>query len=142
MRTPRNSETLMLQDVWRQALIRGELPIEFQTEAGAVRARMQLYNAVKKQKSGEDMEDMELVHAAEQIEIVWVQKGPKVWVIRLQRKDRSDMMNGLSKALGKSVHEYVDPDIVESGQRLLRELEKESKAADAPAVPFYGRRGE
>lgn len=116
----KNSETLMLQDVWRQAYLRDEgLTIDFATKSGATRARMQLYNAVKRQKAGTDLDDAELSRAADELEIVWVGETS----IKLQRKDKNDMMQSIQAALGKHLADYVDPEAAESAERLLRSLE-------------------
>jgi hypothetical protein len=137
----------MLQAVWRKAHKEGGLLLEFNTQAGAQRARMQLYNAVKLQKSGKDLEDLDLVHAAEQIEIVWADETRTR--LRMQPKDKSDMMQGLFKALGAtSVQEFVDERALESSERMLRELEEsaKAKATGAPQPgehqdnPFFGKR--
>jgi hypothetical protein len=116
----KSSEQLIMQDVWRQAWRRGEegLELTFRTRAGAQRARMQLYNAVKLQKAGKDLDDLELVKAAEGLEIVWVSETS----LRLQRKDTSDMMQGIAQALGRNVNDYVDPEALAAGERMLREL--------------------
>lgn len=123
----KSKEVLLLQDVWRQAYRKGSLDVEFSTKSGAVRARLQLYNAVRKQKAGEDAEDIELVHAAEQLEIVWV-GGPESTTIRLQKRADNDMMAGITKALGRSLDEYQDPEMLESSKRLLDELGAEGGA--------------
>jgi hypothetical protein len=149
----KTSELLMLQDVWRTAFRQDELTLSFKTQAGAQRARMQLYNAVKQQKAGKDMDDLELVHAAEQMEIVWL--GDDRLSFKLQRRDRSDMMQGIAAALGgKVASDYVDPEAAASAERMLKELgglavsqptEQEPSASHEPApgnIPFYGRRGE
>jgi hypothetical protein len=115
----KSKEVLLLQDVWRQAYRKGTLDLEFQTKAGATRARLQLYNAVRKQKAGEDMDDLELVHAAEQLEIVWNGETS----IRLQKRADNDMMTGIAKALGKNLEDYVDPEALASSEKLLGELE-------------------
>jgi succinate dehydrogenase/fumarate reductase flavoprotein subunit len=138
----KSSETLMLQDVWRQAFKKPDgLRITFASKRGAMRARMQLYNAVKLQKANKDTSDVELCKAAEELEIIW--EGETI--LRLQRKDTNDAMQGISAALGKTMNDYVDPDIAESAERMLRSLQK-----DAPAVPegfkhqdtpFYPKRG-
>jgi hypothetical protein len=150
----KNSETLILQDVWRKAFNNGDagLTIKFPSKAGAVRARMQLYNAVKLQKAGKDMMDMNLVHAAEQLEIVWVDEV----TIKLQRRGKSDMMVGIMAALGTTLEEYTDPEALESQERMLKELEAlnqpkvvdiPKKYADEPDIeghkdnPFFKRRG-
>lgn len=143
----KSKELLMLQDVWRQAFRRKSLTIDFPSHAGAVRARMQLYNAVKLQKTGRDMMDLELVHAAEELEIVWVDD----LTIRLQMRAKSDMMLGIAKALGTELDKYVDPEAQASAERLLRELGMESfppapeqapqPAAD-PAAPIAAFRDE
>lgn len=136
----KNAETLILQDVWRQAFRKGELTLTFKTQAGAQRARMQLYNSVKLQKAGKDMSDIELVHAAENMEIVWASEDKTQF--RLQRRDKSDMMQGIMAALeGKTMEQYVDPEAQESAERLLKQLNNEETAQTKP-VPFYGRRGE
>lgn len=91
---------------------------------------MQLYNAVKLQKTGKDMRDLELVHAAEQLEIVWVDEV----TIRFQLRAKSDMMVGLQEVLGMKLGEFVEPDALESSQKILEELEKMGLAASpAPA---------
>lgn len=115
----KSKELLLMQDVWRTAYRKGTLDLDFQTKNGAVRARLQLYNAVRKQKAGEDLEDLELVHAAEQLEIVWIGETS----IRLQKRADNDMMLGITKALGKQLEDFQDPDMLESGKRLLEELE-------------------
>lgn len=143
----KSSELLFLQDVWRKAFkSKTGLTIQFPSEAGAVRARMQLYNAVKGQKRGTDLEDLELTRAAEQLEIVWVNKEHTA--LRLQRRAESDMMKGLMEAMGSSPDQYVDPEAAASAQRLLDELGTLAKPnpteAPAPAEhqdnPFYGKR--
>lgn len=138
----KSSELLMLQDVWRKAWQEGELELTFRTKAGATRARLQLYNAVKSQKAGTDLEDMELVRAAEGLEIIKTSETS----LRLQRKDGNDMMQGLAAALGRTVHEYVDPAAAENAEKMLRELGMGKDSAPAPAEhqdnPFYGKRGE
>lgn len=130
-RRVKTKEMLLLQDVWRQAYRRGDagMSVSFPSKAGAIRARMQLYNAVKLQRSGQDMMDMELVNAAEQLEIVW--EGEQT--LRLQRRAKSDMMVGLQQALGKGLEDYVDPDAQASRERLLKELEKQGLAGGASA---------
>lgn len=138
----KNSETLMLQEVWRRAYRAGEdgLEIGFQTKAGAVRARMQLYNSVKLQKSGKDMEDMELVYAAEQLEIVWT--GEKS--IKLQRRDKSDMMQSIAAVLGKKASDFVDPDAAASAERMMQQLDEIKAGTDSIIEhkhnDFYGKR--
>lgn len=136
----KNSETLMLQDVWRQAYRKPDgLTIAFASKRGAVRARMQLYNAVKHQKSGKDVSDVELCKAAEELEIVWVSDVG----LKLQRKDTNDAMQGIAAALGKSMQDYVDPDIADSAERLLRSLEGEKpptpEGFEHKKNPFYDR---
>lgn len=141
----RSSETLMLQDVWRKAYREPDgLALSFKTKSGATRARMQLYNAVKGQKSGKTMDDLELVHAAESLEIVW--EGETT--LRIRRRDKSDMIETLSEVLGKRLEDYVDPEVEKSLERSLAELERlrdGAPSADGVAGhqdnPFYGKRG-
>lgn len=150
----KSSELLFLQDIWRQAFRKGDegMTITFPSRAGAVRGRMQLYNAVKQQKAGQDMNDMELVHAAEQLEIVWVGDGKESQTIRLQRRAVGDMMKGFMGAMGKGPEAYIDPDAQESANRMLKELERLGLGAEPSAKasepepgehqdnPFYGKR--
>lgn len=139
----RPNEKLMLQDIWRKAFREGGLDIPFKTKAGAVRARLQLYAAVSAQKKGFDMEDLELVHAAEKLEIV----SPSPTVLRLQLKIHNDSMTSLAAVLGRTVEDYVDPEAQAAAERMLRELEghKPEEEEDKPVQghqdnPFYGKR--
>lgn len=141
----KSSELLMLQDVWRKAWLEGGLDLQFRTKSGAHRARMQLYNAVKQQKAGTDLDDMDLVRAAEGLEIVWLGETG----LRMQRKDNSDMIQGLAAALGRTMTDYIDPDAAASSQRMLEELMGKAKPQseeDTPAPaqhlanPYFDRR--
>jgi hypothetical protein len=125
----KSSELLLLQDVWRKAYAKGSMNIEFKSKAGAVRARMQLYNAVNKIKRGSEVADVPLARAAEELEIVWVNDT----TIRLQKRAESDMMQGLMAAVGQSVEEYQDPEMLEASDRLLRDLERQGLMSSAPA---------
>lgn len=133
----RSSESLMLQDVWRKAWEQEDgLTINFKSKAGAVRARMQLYNAVKAQKTGKDLSDPELVRAAEQLEIVWLDEQ----TIKLQRRDKSDMLQGIMAVLGKDVHSYIDPEILASQERMLKQLDglrEGGLATEHKDTPFW-----
>jgi hypothetical protein len=140
----KSKEMLMLQDVWRKAFREGGLTIPFKFKGGATRARLQLYNAIRRFKTGEDAQDLEMVHAAEQLEIIWIDDH----TIRLQFKAHNDMMESLAAVLGKAVEEYEDPEAVELSKRMLGELEElvekpgqePAPLADHQDNPFYGKR--
>lgn len=112
----KSQELLMLQDVWRKAWARPEgMRIRFKSHSGAVRARMQLYNAVKSVKSRKDeYADQVLRDAADGIEIVWEDD----LTLLLQKRSKSDMMQGIMEALGTRPEDYVDPEIAESMRKL------------------------
>lgn len=145
----KSSETLLLQDVWRQALNRGPegLTVKFKSKSGAVRARLQLYSSVRAVKKGLDMDDLELCKAAEELEITWVDDC----TIRLSPKANSDAMQGLIAAAGKRPEDYIDPDLAASAERMLREFGIGQPAASKPeelpeigqhqSNPFYSKRG-
>lgn len=148
----KSQETLMLQDVWRKAWLRGGMNVKFKSRAGAVRARMQLYNAVKLVKSRKDATaDRALIEAADGLEIVWYDET----TIRLQKRAESDMMQGIMEALGTTPEQYIDPEVQESADKMLQELErmgltvKKEGESSPPASegtiehqdnPFYGKR--
>lgn len=138
MREVRKSELVMFQEVWRRAFRQGEFIIPFPTEGSAQRARMQLYNAVAKAKAGKEFDDFELVQAAEKLEIVW--HNAERTALRLQLKSNNDMTKGILEALGaKSVEEFVDPAMLESSEKLLKELKHEAPV-EHKENPFYGKR--
>lgn len=134
----RRAELLMMQEVWRRAFrAEGGLELTFKTKGGAVRARLQLYNAVAKQKRGTDTEDWELVQAANEIEIIWTGETS----IRLRSRDQSDMIQGIQAALGEKIGEREVDEAAESLKRLMGEVGAEAGEAEHKDNPFYGKRG-
>ena len=138
----KSSETLMLQDVWRQAALRGQagLTIQFKSNGGAHRARLQLYSCVRKIREGLELDDYELTKAVETLEITWINDH----TLRVAPKDSNDAMQGIMGALGKKPDDYQDPEIAASAQRMLDSL---MSGADAkPALgghqdnTYYGKR--
>jgi hypothetical protein len=149
----KSKEFLMLQDVWRKAWAKPYgLNITFKSHSGAVRARMQLYNAVKSVKSRKDeFADQALKDAADGLEIVWKDE----FTIRLQKRAESDMMQGIMEALGTTPEQYMDPEAKASEEKMLEELSRlgitfapePAKPAEQESDlkhqdnPFYGKRG-
>lgn len=131
----RSEERLMLQDVWRKAYREGGLDIQFKTKAGATRGRLQLYNAVAEQKKEKNMEDLELVHAAQELEIVKLSETS----LRMQLRVKNDMMTTLAGVLGQSLEAFVDPAAAEAAERMLKQLEEEAKTGK-PSEPAFGHR--
>lgn len=146
-----SNELVMLRNLWKKAFAEGGLDVPFKSRGGAQRCRLQLYNAVALVKKGKDMEDMELFHAADTLEITWADEEHTI--IRFRRKADNDMTQGVLAALGaQSVSDFVDPKVKESGERLMRELgllgQETAPRGEEPAAPpaehqhnpFYGKR--
>lgn len=127
MKQLKSKEALFLRDIWRKAFTEGTLELHFKTKAGAIRARLALYNAVKAGKQGSD-EDPLINQAAEALEICI--SGPTSLIMR--KRSESDYIKGLEEALGKSLSEQEDPVLMESMNKLLEKLGPEAAALALP----------
>lgn len=141
----RSKVQLLLRDAWRKAYRRMQegltLEIRFQTESQAHKARMDLYKAVQPEKHGKG-EDLELIQAAQSIEIVLDKQHRNVLIMR--DRGQSEIYGALQEALGERLQDVVDPDLMRGAEESLKELERlgvTAEPAEKP-IPFYGKRGD
>ncbi len=131
----KSKEKLFLQGVWKRAL-RSNVEFTFKTKAGAMRARLSLYNAVKRAKDGGDV-DPEVNRAAQEIEITWTGETS----IMLRKKIESDYLKTMMDTLGDSPAEHEDPAILESVRKALEVQEQVNAGLSTGHKPnkFYDR---
>jgi hypothetical protein len=133
VKAPKSQQTLVLEALWKKAHRRteaeGPLVLTFATSAAAIRARMALYNAVRKAKQGLET-DFELQEAAQNLEISWIDKTS----FQMRRIDQSEFMQGLESALGQKMGEVLDPAAAESLEKLQRQPRADTFPQFGPRV--------
>ena len=131
MQKLKTQKQLLMEAMWKKAWHSPDgLEVTFQTKAGATRARMALYNAVRKAKNGMET-DQELVSAAQGMDITWTGEMS----FRLRHLDQADFIQGLEASLGEKLSEQMDPVLKES----LRRVEELTKPKDI-SIPHFGER--
>lgn len=137
----KSKEQVFLQSAWKRAL-KERVVFEFKTKAGAMRARLALYSAVKRARQGLDP-DPEVNEAAQSIEICWADDTTLV----MRSKLDSDFMQTMVDTLGSTPTDHEDPAIKESQakvERMLAELDrgagqKDGLATEHKPTPFFDR---
>ena len=130
---PPSQQKLLYRQAWIKAYQNpGDgLMLRFRTKAGAYEARRHLYEAVREVKDNPTEYPMELVKAADEIQIVWAGDT----TLHMRHRNSNDATRGLEEALGLSVESMMDPEALASQERMRRIAESAEVAGRVPAEP-------
>lgn len=115
---------VLLRETWRKAWQRGpdgHLRIVFREESHAHKARMDLYKAVQAEKHGQGL-DLELIKAAQELEIVKAPDEPHVLIMRY--RGNNDIYTALQEATGLNIESMADVELTKGVDESLKGLEK------------------
>jgi hypothetical protein len=134
----KDTQSVLMQQVWRKALREGEVRLTLRTENDAKRMRFTLYNAVKAVREGKE-EDAELKEALQECIVRY--EAPLTVVIL--RRSQSTLFQDVAEQMGVSLESLrqeapATPTVeIERSLDRLKTLLEEGSGSN----PYYTREG-